>query len=500
MRNLDVEHGVANGTRAVVTEIGSYSVVVRLLRNRRIFTVPRVSCVIEVNGKRAVRRQFPLRLGYAITVHAAQGKTISRAVFDSRGQIFSHGQLYVALSRCKLSKDLLIVYETAGKQAELRELQSDGVLVRNIIYPALLKIQGAGNHQLALNRFNASNELIADESRSKRPSSPETEGMSYNIQPIQPLQKPTPRDNSVVPFPGNGTSCRDRCIRALLSNGHSPSMVTHCQKCRMPFCILAKALEAFLSGESVCEGAASIYDLKQRAGAEKIDYWSIVDVPGDGNCWVYAASLTASFLVGSGIPALEPGHLRKLLGAFVANLSPLSLRTGPQHFYQLIRSNIMCGDAHHLYSDLAQILQLPDAYHAVAAVIRVSIPHKCTWTDNIGSELSMLATILRCRIISVGNRDQNVRFFRRRSDPLGTRQEVVLLRTPEPMFILGVSLPIPLNDSSISLENFDSYPVLPLRFVPGHFQSLQPPSSYSYTALHDIVNTLEVDVNISFAN
>lgn len=43
--------------------------------------------------------QFPLRLGYAVTVHKSQGQTYDAMNF--KPEIFSDGQLYVALSRCK---------------------------------------------------------------------------------------------------------------------------------------------------------------------------------------------------------------------------------------------------------------------------------------------------------------------------------------------------------------------------------------------------------------
>ncbi|MCG6941811.1 MAG: helix-turn-helix domain-containing protein [Thiohalocapsa sp.] len=44
--------------------------------------------------------QYPLRLAWAITIHKSQGLTFERAIIDA-GAAFSHGQVYVALSRCK---------------------------------------------------------------------------------------------------------------------------------------------------------------------------------------------------------------------------------------------------------------------------------------------------------------------------------------------------------------------------------------------------------------
>ncbi len=44
--------------------------------------------------------QYPLRLAWSVTIHKAQGKTFDNAIIDIGKGTFSHGQLYVALSRC----------------------------------------------------------------------------------------------------------------------------------------------------------------------------------------------------------------------------------------------------------------------------------------------------------------------------------------------------------------------------------------------------------------
>ena len=54
-------------------------------------------------------KQFPLTLGYAMTIHKAQGKTLSKVVIDISRGAFAHGQTYVALSRTRHAKDMHIV-------------------------------------------------------------------------------------------------------------------------------------------------------------------------------------------------------------------------------------------------------------------------------------------------------------------------------------------------------------------------------------------------------
>lgn len=54
-----------------------------------------VPCVV------GVFEQVPLRIAYAITIHKSQGQTFDRVRIDLDRGAFAHGQLYVAVSRCR---------------------------------------------------------------------------------------------------------------------------------------------------------------------------------------------------------------------------------------------------------------------------------------------------------------------------------------------------------------------------------------------------------------
>lgn len=73
-------------------------------------------------------RQYPVRLAWAITIHKSQGLTFEHAIIDA-SRSFTHGQTYVALSRCKslegmvlskpLSRSAIISDSTVDRYSDL---------------------------------------------------------------------------------------------------------------------------------------------------------------------------------------------------------------------------------------------------------------------------------------------------------------------------------------------------------------------------------------------
>ena len=76
------------------------------------------------------RRQFPVRLAFAMTINKAQGQSMKYVGIDLRTPVFSHAQLYVAFSRATSSEHVrtLLSADDSG---------SSGV-TKNIVYPEVL--------------------------------------------------------------------------------------------------------------------------------------------------------------------------------------------------------------------------------------------------------------------------------------------------------------------------------------------------------------------------
>ncbi len=54
-------------------------------------------------------KQYPLKPAWAITIHKSQGLTFDKAVIDAQAA-FAHGQVYVALSRCRTFEGMVLSY------------------------------------------------------------------------------------------------------------------------------------------------------------------------------------------------------------------------------------------------------------------------------------------------------------------------------------------------------------------------------------------------------
>lgn len=117
VKNGDKWH---NGSMGRILSMGPKEIVVQLLdKSREIVSVrpekwQKIEYLSDENGRLSEKevgyfKQFPLNLGYAMTIHKAQGKTLDSVIIDMSRGAFAHGQTYVALSRTRNANEMHII-------------------------------------------------------------------------------------------------------------------------------------------------------------------------------------------------------------------------------------------------------------------------------------------------------------------------------------------------------------------------------------------------------
>ena len=135
MRNMSIEKGLVKNARVIVHRLHSRTIQIRVINNQtgqlgdtyflpRIrfdFSPPHVTWTIQ-------RLQFPLKLAYATTFHSCLGLTLDKTVLDLRTDVFTHGQLYTAISRVRSRQDTRLLLSQTNMTGH----------VRNVVYKQLI--------------------------------------------------------------------------------------------------------------------------------------------------------------------------------------------------------------------------------------------------------------------------------------------------------------------------------------------------------------------------
>ena len=110
MRNLSIDQGLVKNVHVRVLALGQCVITIRLLPSSNIplglceedVLIPQISFTYNLfSGHTLLCCQFPLAPAYATTFNSCQGLTLDTIGVDLEISVFSHGQLYTALSRVR---------------------------------------------------------------------------------------------------------------------------------------------------------------------------------------------------------------------------------------------------------------------------------------------------------------------------------------------------------------------------------------------------------------
>lgn len=110
LKNINVADGLVNGARGVVIGYSNTGglPIVKFKNNKEYVTKPEKWIVKTPTGALLTRKQVPLKLAWAFSIHKSQGLTLD-CVEMSLSKVFEAGQAYVALSRAQSLQSIRIL-------------------------------------------------------------------------------------------------------------------------------------------------------------------------------------------------------------------------------------------------------------------------------------------------------------------------------------------------------------------------------------------------------
>jgi len=103
------ESNLANGSKGIVIDFDEFDNPIILFSNKKVLAIQPHEYILEEGKVIVKKRQLPLILAWAITIHKAQGMTLDFIKTDIGNSIFEYGQAYVVLSRIKSIDGLSLI-------------------------------------------------------------------------------------------------------------------------------------------------------------------------------------------------------------------------------------------------------------------------------------------------------------------------------------------------------------------------------------------------------
>lgn len=108
LKNVNISDGLVNGARGVVVKYCDGYPVVKFKSGREYLARPEKWTIKTPGGAVIFRKQVPLKLAWAFSIHKSQGLTLD-CVEMSLSKVFEAGQAYVALSRAQSLNSVRVV-------------------------------------------------------------------------------------------------------------------------------------------------------------------------------------------------------------------------------------------------------------------------------------------------------------------------------------------------------------------------------------------------------
>jgi hypothetical protein len=147
MRTLGRKTKLATNKRVRVLALHKVGIKVQTIENDNspgeVHFIPRIRFRFTLpygESYEVTRTQFPLRLAYAVSINKSQGQQYEDILFDTTHQAFTHGHLYVALSRItKYNKICFFTFKSSVISDTDSNNDNNRILLQNIVYPDLLE-------------------------------------------------------------------------------------------------------------------------------------------------------------------------------------------------------------------------------------------------------------------------------------------------------------------------------------------------------------------------
>jgi len=130
LRNIDKKNGILNGTRLRVVGMHRFVLQCKILTEGtykgKVVYIPRIKLTPSDQDLPFVftRLQFPVRLAFAMTANKSQCQSFDKIGLYLPTPFFTHGQLYVALSRVRGGSSSIVVLDRSVKNIVYREIFS----------------------------------------------------------------------------------------------------------------------------------------------------------------------------------------------------------------------------------------------------------------------------------------------------------------------------------------------------------------------------------------